>query len=176
MDKKPPTPNGPNLTRCYIAAFENQAIDARLEELGFTRGVLLFAIPDLGILFRCRASGKMIDLEFGAMFALLKFIQDKLPSVGIKKLEILSSNPEFVFAFTGKSRHLKPGTKRMKKLREYCTSFQIQAGFVDPRKNQAMVRAIDYPSMPRGQAVPILAKPGAAQKVVFKPFQRGLRL
>lgn len=176
MESTQPTPSRSKSTRCFIAAFENRTIDARLDELGFSHSILLFALPDLGVLFRCRASGEMIDLEFGAMFALLKFIKDKLPSTGIKKVEILSSNPELVFAFTGKSRHLEPGTKRMKMLREYSKAFQIQVGFVESHKNQALARAIDYPSLPKGQTIPILPKHGASQKIVFKPFQRGLSL
>jgi hypothetical protein len=176
MENKQPTSTGSKSRRCFIAAFENRAIDAQLDEMGFSHGVLLFAIPDLGVLFRCRASGEMIDLEFGAMFALLKFIKDKLKSVGIKEVEILSSNPEFVFSFTGKSRHLDPKSKRMKMLREYSASFKLQVGFIEPHKNKALVRAIDYPSLPKGQTIPILPDRGAGQKIVFKPFQRGLSL
>jgi len=162
--------------RCFIAAFENRAIDARLEGFGFSRGVLLFAIPELGILFRCRASGEMIDLEFGAMFALLKFIKDKLADLGIKQVQILSSNPEFVFAFTGQSRHLVAKTERMKMLKEYNRLFQILIGFVEPRKNQAMVRAVDYPSMPDSRSIGLSPDEDKLRQTVFKPFQRGLRL
>jgi len=171
-----PTSGTRQPVRCFVAAFENRSIDSRLEGLGFSRGVLLFAIPELGILFRCRASGQLIDLEFGAMFALLKFIKDRLKNVGIKHVEILSSDPEFVFAFTGESRHLQVSTERMKMVMEYHAIFQIQIGFIEPSKNQAMVRAIDYPSLPDSRSVGLSPHDDKLGKTVFKPFQRGLRL
>ena len=103
---------------------------------------MMFSIPELGILFRCRAAGPAIDLEFGALFALLRFIQSKLPDQKISKLHIFSSNPEFVFSFTGNSRHLKPETERMKLLTEYNRQFQMAVSFIDAVKNQALVLAV----------------------------------
>ena len=61
----------------YIAAYRIPSLDPYLEKLGFSKGMILFSIPELGIVFRCRVDGRLIDLEFGAFFALLKIIQTK---------------------------------------------------------------------------------------------------
>ena len=88
-DKKPPI-------RCYVAAFTNARIDSFLEDNGFSKGMICFAIPAYGIMFRCRTEGRLIDLEFSALFSLLEFVKSKLAEEKIRSLQVFSSNPEHV--------------------------------------------------------------------------------
>ncbi len=165
--------------RCFIASFQNRRVDPRLADQGLSRGMLVFAIPDLGILFRCRAEGEPIDIEFGAFFALLKFISDKQDKLGagrMKSVQVLSSNPEFVMAFTGNSRHLQEGSSRMRLLKEHSKQIKIAVGLVEARKNQALAPAADYPSLPRDCTVQFGPANEPEQKPAFKPFQRGISL
>lgn len=168
-----------NPLRCFISSFRNRQLDPRLADQGLSRGMLVFAVPDLGILFRCRAEGEPIDLEFGAFFALLKFLSDKQSQLGIGKLktiQVLSSNPEFVMAFTGNSRHLEEGSARMRLLKEHTRQMRIAVGLVEARKNQALVPAADYPSLPKDRGVEFGPSSEPEQKPAFKPFQRGVNL
>ncbi len=162
--------------KCYIAGFVNNSIDSELDHRGFCRGLVVFAIPAYGVLFRCRAEGDMIDLEFGAFFSLLKFLQTKLKDEKIKNVQIASSNPEFIFAFTGKSRHLKPKSERMRLVKEYNRSLQLSVAFVKPIENKAFLSPADYPCWPDSKPIsfrPITAKPAETR---FEPFQRGIKL
>jgi hypothetical protein len=138
--------------------------------------IMMFSIPQLGILFRCQAAGRPVDLEFGALFGLLRFIQSKLPDQEIKKLHIFSSNPEFVFSFTGNSRHLKPETERMKLLTEFNRHFKMAVSFIDAIKNQALVSAVDYPSLPPSRKVTLVAEDADRSKPRFQPVQKGIKL
>jgi len=162
--------------KCFIAGFENHEIDNNLEQRGFSRGMLVFSIPTLGILFRCRAQGSTTDLEFGAFFALLKFVKSKLAKEKIKHIEVLSSNPEFIFSFTGNSRHLAPDSARMKLLKEYHRKFKIQVGFLKASENLALASSADYPSMPKDRAVSWGVESEKPTAPEFKPFQRGISL
>jgi len=69
--------DSPDLT-CYIGTLELDVRDAGLRLRGITGNLVLFAIPQLGIQFRCRATGTRLDLEFAAFFAALRYITKSL--------------------------------------------------------------------------------------------------
>ncbi|HOP07357.1 MAG TPA: hypothetical protein PLF13_08715 [candidate division Zixibacteria bacterium] len=162
--------------KCYLAGIINSEMDPDLQDRGFCRGMLVFAIPTLGILFRCRARGERIDLEFGAFFALLKFLKSKLGEERIRQLQVYSSNPEFVFAFTGKTRHLAPDSERMKLVKEYSRHFQIAVALVKSSDNLALASTADFPSLPADRSIAIKRDSADSESPQFKPFQRGIRI
>lgn len=162
--------------KCYIAAFHNAKIDPYLENRGFTRGMTIFSVPPFGVLFRCRARGTLIDLEFGAFFALLKFVKTRLAEEEVKAVTIFSSNPEFVFSFSGNSRHLEPGGERARLLAEYGKRFKLSIVLVEPVENKALISPADYPSLPESRAVSLKPDLEEQKAVSFRPFQTGLDL
>jgi len=161
---------------CYVAGVVNRRIDPILEGYGVCRGMIVFAIPELGLLFRCRASGEPVDLEFGAMFALVKFVEEKLAGERIRSVHIFSSNPEFVFSFTGSSRHLEKGSARMQLLAEYGRRFRISIAYIEPVKNKALMSPADYPSVPVTRSVRLKLDRGDLSKSSFRPLQMGIKL
>lgn len=161
---------------CYIASFRNKDIDPVLEHIGFCHGMVTFAIPSLGILFRCRADGDRLDLEFGSFFSLLKFIKTSLKDEKIASIQVMSSDAEFVFSFSGNSRHLMRGSDRDRLLREYAKGLKIAVGYVEPHKNKTRIPPDDYPSIPADRQASLKPDPEDARKAEFKPFQRGIHL
>ena len=161
---------------CYISSLVNSEIEPYLEERQFCHGLVIFSIPEYGILFSCRAEGDEIDLEFASLFSLLKFIKKSLPNQKISSVLVHSSNPEFVFSFRPNSKHLTPGSTREKLLKEFLVSMQLQVTLVEPRKNRALHSPADYPSMPSDR--PSILKPSRSdsERSEFKPFQRGIKL
>ncbi len=162
--------------RCYIGSVVNTRIDPYLEENGFCHGLIIFAVPDLGLLFRCRAEGELIDLEFGAFFSALRFLKTYLLQDKFDRLHVLSSNPEFVFSFTKESKHLAKGSTRQKLLKEYSTHMKLEISYIDSRHNRCLWSPGEFPSLPEG--TPSILKPSVKhdQKIECKPFQRGIRL
>lgn len=163
-------------TKCFIGAFHNREIDPYLQAIGFTRGMISFAIPSLGILFKCRAGGSLIDMEFAALFSLLEFIKTRLPEENVRDVLVLSSNPEFVFSFTGQSRHLQEGTQNRKLLDEFTSRIKMAVGYIKNIENNALASPADYPSVPNPQKVIIQPSRDESDKTEFKPFMRGIRL
>ena len=161
---------------CYTAALHNPTIDPYLEAQGFTHGLVIFAVPSLGVQFRCRAEGELVDLEFGAFFSLLKFIKTNLTEVQIKSARVLSSNAEFVFAFSGTSRHLDMQSERAMLLSEYCRQLTLSVGLVEPLKNKALVSPVDLPSLPRADSLNLNSIANEFNKAGFKPMQKGIKL
>ena len=164
----------PGAVKCYIAAPEIRRMDPFFEAQGFSRKLLIFAIPSLGIVFRCRADGDPIELEFGAFFSLLRFIEDRLPQADIRQVEVYSSNPEFVFSFASRGGHLSEGSSRKKLLKEHSSRMGISVKYIAPQKNIALTSSADYPCLPLNRR--ILLKPGPTDrdKIEIKPIQKGL--
>ena len=162
--------------KCYIAAFLNPRIDSFLDKNGFSRGLIVFAIPSHGILFRCRATGGLLDLEFGAFFSLLEFISASLTKERIEAIHVVSSNPEFVFAFTGNSKHLAEGTERKRLLVEHSRRRRLSVGYIEPINNKAFMTPSDYPSVPKGRAIELTLDDKNLDRQTFKPFQKGVEL
>lgn len=169
-------PTEPSFLKCYTASFLGSTMDSLLAEKGFARGVIVFAIPDFGILFRCRALGNVIDLEFAAYFALLRFIKTRLADQDIKAVQVFSSNPEFVFAFTPKSPHLADNEKRRRLLREYGRTFTLAVSYVRPVDNKALLSPGDFPSLPEGVNIDLSLDQSGRRKATIKPFSKGIDL
>ncbi len=161
---------------CYIGAFKSPLQENYLDSRGFSRGMILFAIPSYGVLFRCRADGDLLDLEFGAFFALLRFIKTSLSKEQIKNVRVMSSNPEFVFAMVNRGPALENRPKREEMLRKYSNHFEIQAALIPAHKNQAGLSPSDFCSIPEHLPSPIKASPGSQSKIRFRPIQKGLSL
>ena len=162
--------------RCYVASVSSAHLDPFLEREGFGHGLVMFAVPDIGLMFRCRAEGERIDLEFGAFFSLLKFLKTYLVTDTIRDLYVCSSNPEFVLSFRPNSRHLATGTTREVLLREYLRDFRIHVAFVEPQHNRCLVSPVEYPSLPEGVKTVLKPNVKSDKRSEFKPFQRGIRL
>jgi len=161
---------------CYIGSFQRPLQEAYLETAGFSRGMILFAIPDYGILFKCRASGGSLDLEFGAFFALLRFVRTSLSKEKITAVRVNSSNPEFVFTLLNDGPKLKTRSKRRRKLKQYREHLEIQVALVPPIRNKTRVRPGDFPSTPKDQTAPLKPRSGGRSKALFRPFQKGISL
>jgi len=162
--------------RCYIASTLLTNLDPFLEREGFCHGLVMFAVPEIGLMFRCRAEGERIDLEFGAFFSLLKFLKTYLVKDAARELYVCSSNPEFVLSFRPISRHLAKGTTREVLLRDYLRDYLIQVGFVESQNNRCLTSPVEYPSLPEGFKTILKPNVRSDKRSEFKPFQRGIRL
>lgn len=160
---------------CYIAAFENGQIDSALAERGFSKGMLAFAIPSVGVAFRCRAEGDLLNLEFGALISLLEFLRLRVKTGRYRSLRVFSSNPRFVFAFSDEGRSEAGSPDLRKRLTKLAVGFTLLISYVDPVRNKALVPAADIPSVPLG--VKGVIEPGQEdRRFGFRPFQNGLKL
>lgn len=162
--------------KCYIAIVTNSQIDKSLEKNGFSRQLLIFAIPDYGILFRCRAEGTILDLEFMAFFSLLEFIQSSMAKEKITAVHVISSNPEFVFSFQKYSGQIPKDSARRKLLIEVSRHFRIGVAYIEPINNKAFLPPTEYPSMPSGSAPVLENSDEKFGKTSFKPFVKGVEL
>ena len=172
MDKT----NTPPAVACFIGAEHLRPSDPWLRSQGLVEGMIIFGIPHYGVQFKCRVEGDLIDLEFAAFFALLRTITTRLKDEAIRSVEVFSSNPEFVFAFTGRSKHLEDGSERVKLIKEYSQKLNISVRLVDRRHNEALRSPAEYPALPTNRYVAMKPDPFEHRKVRIGPFLRGVEL
>jgi hypothetical protein len=159
----------------YIAARQRPHDDRALKNLGMTEGTVHFAIPALGIQFRCRAEGNLLDLEFGAFFTALNFVHRQLKNLKAERIKVLSSRPQLVFALSDQSSGLKPGSQRRRLLRKYQKVFQLSVAYVPPARNAASRPVSDMPALPENSESPLDPQrdDGSGR---FRPILRGIRI
>jgi len=170
MSKKTP------FLKCYTAAFNDKLQDPFLTDLGFAGGIISFAVPDYGVLFRCRAHGSILDLEFGAFFALLRFLKTRLADQKITAVQVMSSNPEFVFSFAGNKENLTGDQERIRLLKEYNRLYALAVGYVKPIENRSLLSPTNYASLPAHSEILLKPDPSDTQRSSFKPIRKGIRL
>jgi len=110
------------------------------------------------------------------MFALLEFINTKLKDEKIRSVQVHSSNPELVFAFTENSPHMREGSPRRLLLNEYARKTKIAVGYVKPTDNRALISPAEYPSLPADRRVALDLDSRDLKKIDFKPFQTGVKI
>jgi hypothetical protein len=161
---------------CYIGSSAREHFDPYLEEQGISHGLVMFAAPEIGLMFRCRAEGESIDLEFGAFFSLLKFLKTYLIKDAAHDLRVYSSNPEFVLSFRPSSHHLAKGTARELLLREFQKEYAIQVCYIESRDNRCLISPSEYPSLPKGYTSLLKPNVKSDNRSEFRPLQRGIQL
>lgn len=94
----------------------------------------------------------------------------------VQNIQVLSSNPHFIFAFSSYSDKLKKGTMYRQLLDQYAKEIQISVGYVKPLSNKALVSPSDYPSLPKDKKMELDFKMDELLKTEFKPLQKGIKL
>jgi len=161
---------------CYIGAISQPLQEVYLEVNGFSRGMILFAIPSYGVLFKCRAGGDLLDLEFGAFFALLRFVKTSLAKERIRTIRVHSSNPRFVFTLANRGPLIAVRPGRRKMFEDYLSKFDIEVCLIPRCKNQAQMSPNDLPSIPREQTPPLKPRAENRSRGRFRPIQKGLMI
>ncbi|MDD4052936.1 MAG: hypothetical protein PHR28_13705 [candidate division Zixibacteria bacterium] len=111
-------------------------------------GTVSFAIPDYGILFRCRGEGTRTELEIIAFMSLLRFAEANKELFHKKELLIHTDFPFIVYLLNdAESATGKMGAVATR-ARQYAKEFIFQAVWVDPRDNRAAAPILDLPDLP----------------------------
>jgi len=161
---------------CYIGVVSRQSREDFFEVHGFSREVIMFSIPAYGVLFKCCAGGTLIDLEFGAFFALLRFVKTSLAKERIRKIRVYSSEPRFVYALVNRGPLMAARRGRKRMFESYLSRFDIEVRLIPQRKNQASTSPVCLPSTPRGQVPPIRPRTGKQERGRIRPLQKGIQI
>ncbi|KAA3635477.1 MAG: hypothetical protein DWP97_04745 [Calditrichaeota bacterium] len=168
--------NSEEKIKCFIASFQHKKMDPGLSAEEVSNGLIAFSVPQLGLLFRCQSEGEPLKMEFSSFFALLEFLKTKVKDIPLNSLEVLSSNPHFVFSFSPYSETLKKGSVFRNILNEYSKIFKISVGYIKPLSNKALISTTEYPSIPQDKKIELDFTTEELFKIEFKPIQKGIKL
>lgn len=120
-----------------------------------SRGVVCFAVPEYGILFRCSAEGTRSDLELIAFLSFLRFAEHNRTIFAPKELHIFTDFPLLMFLLNNKEVAQGGMLTILKQAEKFCKNFQVRVKWIDPKDNRAAGSVNDIPTMPTDSKIKI---------------------
>lgn len=110
-------------------------------------GLISFAIPDLGVLFKTRDFGFHYELEYKSLLALLRFIETNDKAFRNQKLSVLCSSPLLIYQMNENSLC----QKEVEPDRNLALAYKRKLGFalswVPEIENRALNGMMDLPPL-----------------------------
>ena len=110
-------------------------------------GLIGFAVPDLGILFKERYFGAHYELEYISLLALLRFIEKNYKAFEGQKLNVLCSSPLLVYQMTENTLCQKKLEQHRNLALAYKKKLKFSLSWVPESQNRAQNGMIDFPPL-----------------------------
>jgi hypothetical protein len=126
--------------KCYIAAKTNLR-----DRIVRQHGLISFAIPDLGILFRVRAFGSHYELEYMSLLSLLRFIELNRSAFENHKINIYSTSSLMVYQVNQNAFCQKEVEKHKNLAVAYKNTLKFSLSWIPESANKAESGMLDLP-------------------------------
>lgn len=114
------------------------------------KGIVSFAVPEYGVLFRCQAEGSRIDLEAIALMSFLRFADHNVEIFGNRRLQIYTDYPVLAFIMNHESGGGQGVEAVRKEARKFAEKIGFEIALIDSRGNRAAKAVTHIPEMPVG--------------------------
>lgn len=128
------------MMRCYVWGTNN--VEER-DRIG--RGVLSFAIPDLGIQFRAAHQGTACECEYLALIALLNFAENNPKIFARQTMEACSDAVLMVYQLNGKAPVPVSLERYLRIVRRFQSAHDMSVHWVPTKQNFAFTGVLDLP-------------------------------
>jgi hypothetical protein len=128
--------------KCYVAAKTNLR-DKSISQ----NGLISFAIPDLGILFRVRGLGSHYELEYMSLLSLLRFIELNRSVFEKHKIKIYSTSSLMVYQVNQNAFCQKELEKHKNLAVAYKNTFKFSLSWIPESENKAESGMLDLPPL-----------------------------
>mgnify|MGYP001256758956 CR=1 FL=1 len=118
-------------------------------------GTVSFAVPDYGLLFRCRGEGTRAELEIIALMSFLRFAEANKELFAKRDLQIYTDFPFIVFLLNGKIRLDGRLTVVATQIQQYSRELSFQVKWIDGQSNRAASSVGDIPVLPADAGITI---------------------
>ena len=128
--------------KCFIAAKTLLQDKERRQN-----GLISFAIPDLGILFKTRHFGSHYELEYVSLLLLLRFVELNSKAFQNLKLQVLCSSPLLVYQVSERTICQKEVERHRNLALAYKKKYGFSLSWVPESENRAHSGVIDLPPL-----------------------------
>ncbi len=136
-----------DVIKCYVSG---KPIPNRPGE-----GILSFAVPEYGVLFRCGVEGRRADMELVAFLTFLRFAEHNFEIFKTKEIHIFTDFPILVYMMNG-GAVMGGGAEAIKQQADkYARGLQYAVKWIDEKANRAIQSVNNIPEMPRNAKVKI---------------------
>jgi hypothetical protein len=135
------------------------------------QGVISFAVPDYGLLFRSLTAGNHPDLEIAALISFLRFAAFNREVFGDRRLRIYSDHPPLAEMLKG-----KPGAAHSAPAREaaqYARQLHYTVEWIGRDLNRAAASVTTIPDLPTGARLPLKASVGVPAEPLLGDRRNG---
>jgi len=128
--------------KCFISAKTNHW-DKSVKQ----RGLVSFAIPDLGILFRTYCLGTYYELEYMSLLSLLRFIELNREAFENQKIDVYSTSSLLVYQVS-QNAFCEKELERYKNLAiAYKNTLNFSLNWIPQSENRAEKGMLDLPPL-----------------------------
>jgi hypothetical protein len=110
-------------------------------------GLISFAIPDLGVLFKTRDFGSYHELEYKSLLLLLRFIEPNDKAFRNQKLSVLCSSPLLIYQMNENTLCQKEVEPDRNLALAYKRRLKFSLSWVPESENRALNGMMDLPPL-----------------------------
>lgn len=133
------------------------------------RGIVSFAVPDYGILFRSLAEGSRMDLEMIAFLSFLRFAVHNQDVFGSPELHIYTDHETLASMMEPVNPSAKPGSLQ-REAKKIAGKLRFRVLLIPPEANRAAGPVADIPDLPANTTLEIKSFAGLTLKQAVNPF------
>lgn len=115
------------------------------DQLAKQTGTVSFAIPDIGVIFRSRWVGSLLECQYAALLSLLRFIETNNKLFKDQNIEILSDASVIIYQLTKDTFILKNIEPYYRLVQTYKTKYSFKLRWSPEKDNPAFNGLCDAP-------------------------------
>jgi hypothetical protein len=126
--------------KCYVSGQHQRGQEKE--------GIVSFAVPEYGILFRCMASGTKAELEIIAFLSFLKFAEHNLNIFETKQMRIFTDYPLLVYLMNNGAVGMPGMEAVVSEAKKYSKKMEFTVKWIGEKENRAADSVANIPQMP----------------------------
>lgn len=126
------------------------------------RGVVAFAVPDIGLMFKGGFIGSQTECEYMSLLTLLRFVEQNPKAFADSRLDILSDAAAMVYQVSGRAPSTSLADKYLPLVQHFRKKMNFSMHWVPQKENSAFEGIYDLP--PLKTAPPINTQLAEARK------------
>ena len=136
-----------NILKCYVSG--------KLLANEKNQGIISFAVPEYGVLFRCNTAGSHADLEIIAFLSFLRFTEHNKNLFTKKELHVFSDFPPLVYLMNKGIVNGNGMEVVLRQAEKFTKGLSYKVKWIDEQQNRAGRSIREIPDMPSNSTVVI---------------------